>query len=48
MSKRSKIILIVIAIGFIAALIWFGKKTKKVLLPMKQKRHLKLPLLKKQ
>jgi len=29
MSKRSKIILIIIAIGFIAALIWFGKKNKK-------------------
>lgn len=29
MSKRSKIILIVIAVFFIAALIWFGKKNKK-------------------
>lgn len=28
MSKRAKIILIIIAIGFIAALIWFGKKNK--------------------
>ena len=29
MSKRAKIILAIIAVGFIAALIWFGKKNKK-------------------
>lgn len=29
MSKRSKIILIIIAVCFIAALVWFGKKNKK-------------------
>lgn len=29
MSKRSKIILIVIAVCFIVALVWFGKKNKK-------------------
>ncbi|WKD86468.1 Multidrug resistance protein MdtE [Polaribacter huanghezhanensis] len=28
MSKRAKIILAIIAVGFIAALIWFGKKNK--------------------
>ena len=29
MSKRSKIILIVIIVFFIGALVWFGKKNKK-------------------
>ena len=29
MSKRAKIILAIVAVGFIAALIWFGKKNKK-------------------
>ena len=29
MSKRAKIILAIVAVGFITALIWFGKKNKK-------------------
>ena len=29
MSKKAKIILAIVAVGFIAALIWFGKKNKK-------------------
>ena len=32
MSKRAKIILAIIVVGFIAALIWFGKKNEKNIL----------------
>ncbi|WP_299052900.1 efflux RND transporter periplasmic adaptor subunit [uncultured Polaribacter sp.] len=47
MSKRSKIILIVIAIGFIAALIWFGKKNKKSIVAYETETPFKTTIVKK-
>ena len=47
MSKRAKIILIIIAIGFIAALIWFGKKNKKSIVEYETETPFKTTIVKK-
>ncbi|MCI2228142.1 efflux RND transporter periplasmic adaptor subunit [Polaribacter sp. MSW13] len=47
MSKRSKIILIIIAIGFIAALIWFGKKNKKSIVEYETEKPFRTTIVKK-
>jgi HlyD family secretion protein len=47
MSKRAKIILIIIAIGFAAALIWFGKKNKKSIVQYETETPFKTTIVKK-
>ena len=47
MSKRAKIILVIIAIGFIAALIWFGKKNKKSIVEYETETPFKTTIVKK-
>ncbi|WP_405567646.1 efflux RND transporter periplasmic adaptor subunit [Polaribacter sp. Asnod6-C07] len=47
MSKRAKIILIIIAIGFIAALIWFGKKNKTSIVEYETETPFKTTIVKK-
>ncbi len=47
MSKRAKIILIIIAIGFIAALIWFGKKNKTSIVQYETETPFKTTIVKK-
>lgn len=47
MSQRAKIILIIIAIGFIAALIWFGKKNKKSIIEYETETPFKTTIVKK-
>ena len=47
MSKRAKIILIVIAVLFIAALIWFGKKNKKSIVEYETETPFKTTIVKK-
>ena len=47
MSKRAKIILIVIAVLFIAALIWFGKKNKKSIVEYDTETPFKTTIVKK-
>jgi HlyD family secretion protein len=47
MSKRAKIILIVIAIFFIAALIWFGKKNSKSILEFETETPFRTTIVKK-
>ncbi len=47
MSKRAKIILIIIAIGFVAALIWFGKKNKKSIVEYDTETPFKTTIIKK-
>ena len=47
MSKRAKIILIVIAIFFIAALIWFGKKNQSAVIEYETEKPFKTTIVKK-
>ncbi|MFY9242626.1 MAG: efflux RND transporter periplasmic adaptor subunit [Polaribacter sp.] len=47
MSKRSKIILIVIAVLFVAALIWFGKKNQKSIVEYETETPFKTTIVKK-
>ena len=47
MSKRAKIILIVIAIFFIAALIWFGKKNQSAVVTYETEKPFKTSIEKK-
>ena len=47
MSKRAKIILIVIAIFFIAALVWFGKKNSKSILVFETETPFRTTIVKK-
>ena len=47
MSKRAKIILIVIAIFFIVALIWFGKKNKSAVVEYETEKPFKTTIVKK-
>jgi HlyD family secretion protein len=47
MSKRAKIILIIIAVFFIAALIWFGKKNKKSTIEFETEKPFKTTIVKK-
>ena len=47
MSKRSKIILIVIAVLFIAALVWFGKKNSKSILEFETEKPFRTTIVKK-
>lgn len=47
MSKRAKIILIIIAIGFVAALIWFGKKNKKSIVAYETEKPFKTTIVNK-
>ena len=47
MSKRAKIILIIIAIGFVVALIWFGKKNKKSIIEYETETPFKTTIVKK-
>jgi HlyD family secretion protein len=47
MSKRSKIILIIIAILFVVALIWFGKKNKKNIVEYETEAPFKTTIVKK-
>ena len=47
MSKRAKIILIIIAVFFIAALIWFGKKNKKSIVEYDTEKPFKTTIVKK-
>jgi HlyD family secretion protein len=47
MSKRAKIILIVIAIFFIAALVWFGKKNSKSILEFETETPFRTTIVKK-
>jgi HlyD family secretion protein len=47
MSKRSKIILIVIAVLFIAALVWFGKKNSKSILEFETETPFRTTIVKK-
>lgn len=47
MSKRAKIILIVIAIFFIAALIWFGKKNQSAVVTYETEKPFKTSIVKK-
>ncbi|MCG1036721.1 efflux RND transporter periplasmic adaptor subunit [Polaribacter sargassicola] len=47
MSKRAKIILIVIGVLFLAALIWFGKKNKKSILEFETEKPFKTTIVKK-
>ncbi|QTD38023.1 efflux RND transporter periplasmic adaptor subunit [Polaribacter batillariae] len=47
MSKRSKIILAIIAVLFIAALIWFGKKNKKSIVEYETETPFKTTIVKK-
>ncbi|MFC4269261.1 efflux RND transporter periplasmic adaptor subunit [Polaribacter marinivivus] len=47
MSKRAKIILIVIAVLFIAALIWFGKKNKSAVIEYETEKPFKTTIVKK-
>lgn len=47
MSKRSKIILIIIAVFFIAALIWFGKKNSKNIIEYETETPFKTTIVKK-
>ncbi len=47
MSKRAKIILIVIVMLFVAALIWFGKKNKKSILEYETETPFKTTIVKK-
>ncbi len=47
MSKRAKIILIVIAVLFIAALIWFGKKNQKSIVEYETEKPFKTTIVKK-
>jgi HlyD family secretion protein len=47
MSKRAKIILIIIGIGFIAALIWFGKKNSKSIVQFETETPFKTTIVKK-
>ncbi|WP_299017052.1 efflux RND transporter periplasmic adaptor subunit [uncultured Polaribacter sp.] len=47
MSKRSKIIIGIIAIGFIAALLWFGKKNKKNIVAFETETPFKTTIVKK-
>ncbi|MBU3011778.1 efflux RND transporter periplasmic adaptor subunit [Polaribacter vadi] len=47
MSKKAKIILIIIAIGFIAALIWFGKKNKTSIVEYETETPFKTTIVKK-
>ena len=47
MSKKAKIILIIIAVLFIAALIWFGKKNKKSIVEYETETPFKTTIVKK-
>lgn len=47
MSKKAKIILIVIAVLFIAALVWFGKKNKKSIVEYETETPFKTTIVKK-
>ncbi len=47
MSKRAKIILIIIAIGFVAALIWFGKKNTKSIVTYETEKPFKTTIVNK-
>ncbi len=47
MSKRAKIILIIIAIGFVAALIWFEKKNKKSIVAYETEKPFKTTIVNK-
>ncbi len=47
MSKKAKIILIIIAIGFIVALIWFGKKNKKSIIEYETETPFRTTIVKK-
>jgi HlyD family secretion protein len=47
MSKRSKIILIIIAVLFVGALIWFGKKNKKSIVEYETETPFKTTIIKK-
>ena len=47
MSKRSKIILVVIAVLFIAALVWFGKKNSKSILEFETETPFRTTIVKK-
>ncbi|MGB0879065.1 MAG: efflux RND transporter periplasmic adaptor subunit [Polaribacter sp.] len=47
MSKRAKIILIIIGVLFIAALIWFGKKNKKSIVEYETEKPFKTTIVKK-
>ena len=47
MSKRAKIILIIIAVLFTAALIWFGKKNKKSIVEYETEKPFKTTIVKK-
>ena len=47
MSKKAKIILIIIGVLFIAALIWFGKKNSKSIIEYETEKPFKTTILKK-
>ena len=47
MSKRAKIILIIIAVLFVAALIWFGKKNQKSIVEYETEKPFKTTIVKK-
>ena len=47
MSKRAKIILAIIAILFVGALIWFGKKNKKSIVEYETEKPFKTTIVKK-
>ena len=47
MSKKAKIILIIIGVFFIAALIWFGKKNSKSIIQYETEKPFKTTILKK-
>jgi HlyD family secretion protein len=47
MSKKAKIILIIIAIGFVVALVWFGKKNKKSIIEYETETPFKTTIIKK-
>lgn len=47
MSKKAKIILIIIAIGFVVALVWFGKKNKKSIVEYETETPFKTTIIKK-
>jgi len=47
MSKRAKIILAIVVIGFVATLIWFGKKNKKSIVEFETEKPFRTTIIKK-
>ena len=45
MSKKAKIILIIIGVFFIAALVWFGKKNSKSIIQYETEKPFKTTIL---